>query len=123
MRRPLRWFLFSLLLLSSGSLLGLYPYRAALLPAMDDLASAKSRLAPHLSLFTPAGDGPFATVLVFHGCSGQRQAPGSVQATQYAQADHVFDHDSELATYRSQFAEDAQRQAKRFLSVHLGSAQ
>jgi dienelactone hydrolase len=276
MRRPLRWLLFGLVLLSIGTLLGLYPYRAALLPAMDDLASAKSRLAPHLSLFTPAGDGPFATVLVFHGCSGQRQAlldsvnawllpagyaalfvdsyaargiddwrpvcagkqlwgnqraldvyaalelaaqlpqvddqrlallgfshggwsildalayageaghgfaapgrqglarvkavityypycgfparlrqhiaaqppllmllagqdhvtdhrqclnalqqlaPDSVEVTRYAQADHVFDHDSDLATYRSHFAEDAQRQAKRFLRAHLGSAQ
>ncbi|NQD94310.1 dienelactone hydrolase, partial [Pseudomonas sp. CrR25] len=74
MRRPLRWLLVSLALLSMAALLGLYPYRAALLPERDDLASAKVRLAPHLSLYTPAGSGPFATVLVFHGCSGQRQA-------------------------------------------------
>jgi dienelactone hydrolase len=74
MRRPLRWLLIALALLSIGALLGLYPYRAALLPEADDLASAKARLAPHLRLFTPAGSGPFATVLVFHGCSGQHQA-------------------------------------------------
>lgn len=74
MRRPLRWLLCGLMLLSMSALLGLYPYRAALLPAHDDLARAKARLAPQLSLFTPTGAGPFATVLVFHGCSGQRQA-------------------------------------------------
>ena len=73
MRRPLRWLLIGLVLLSSGAVLGLYPYRAALLPDADNLARAKARLAPHLRLFTPAGEGPFATVLVFHGCSGQRQ--------------------------------------------------
>jgi len=65
----------ALLLLSAGALLGLYPYRAALLPSADDLTTAKTRLAPHLSLFTPAqGNGPFATVLVFHGCNGQSPA-------------------------------------------------
>jgi dienelactone hydrolase len=75
MRNPLRLFLMALLLLSAGALLGLYPYRAALLPSADDLATAKTRLAPHLTLFTPAqGKGPFATVLVFHGCSGQSPA-------------------------------------------------
>ncbi|WP_369958327.1 dienelactone hydrolase family protein [Pseudomonas benzenivorans] len=74
MRRPLRRLLTALALLSIAALAGLYPYRAALLPKADDLSHAKARLAPHLRLFTPEGQGPFATVLVFHGCSGQRQA-------------------------------------------------
>lgn len=77
MRTPLRRLL-SLLLLATASaaLLGLYPYRQALLPVADDLPTARQRLADHLSLYTPAGDGPFPTVLVFHGCSGQ--SPGFV---------------------------------------------
>jgi len=66
-----------LILIATAALLGLYPYRAALLPAADDLASARERLAPHLSLFTPAGDGPFPTVVRLHGCSGQ--SPGFVE--------------------------------------------
>ena len=72
-----RTFSILLILIATAALLGLYPYRAALLPAADDLVSARERLAPHLSLFTPAGEGPFPTVLVFHGCSGQ--SPGFVE--------------------------------------------
>lgn len=274
MRRPFRWIAFGFVSLSLVALLGLYPYRDALLPVDDDLAHAKARLAPHLRLLTPPGDGPFATVLVFHGCSGQRQemvksvtdwvlpagyavlfvdsygargitdwqpvcagkrlwgnqraldvyaalelttdypqidsqrlallgfshggwsildalsyageaghgfsapgqqglarvraavtyypycgfpahlrghlqptipqlmlladqdritdhqqclealqqlAPGSVQIQQYAAADHVFDHESDLATYQPQLAKDAQQRVSRFLRTHLGS--
>lgn len=71
MRTPLRYLLLGLVLLCAGALLGLYPYRAALLPTADDLTQAKRALAPHLTLSTPAGAGPFPTVLAFHGCSGQ----------------------------------------------------
>lgn len=276
MRRPFRWIAYGFVLLSIAALLGLYPYRAALLPGSDDMVRAQLRLAPHMRLFTPPGDGPFATVLVFHGCGGQRPemldsvtrwllpagyaalfvdsygargitdwqpvcagkqlwgnqraldvyaaielaarlpevdgqrlallgfshggwsvldalayagqaghgfgapgnqglarvravvtyypycgfpahlrghlsstppqlmllagqdhitdhrqcldavqqlAPGSVQIQQYAQADHVFDHESDLATYQPQLAKDAQQRVSRFLHSHLGSAQ
>ncbi|WP_271409733.1 dienelactone hydrolase family protein [Pseudomonas sp. Q1-7] len=72
MRTLLKPALIALLLLACAALLGLYPYRDALLPpAISDLPAAEQRLAPHLSLFTPEGAGPFPTVLVFHGCSGQ----------------------------------------------------
>ncbi|MDH4871447.1 dienelactone hydrolase family protein [Pseudomonas sp. BN515] len=71
MRKLLKPALIALLLLACAALLGLYPYRAALLPQTADLPAAEQRLAPHLSLFTPEGTGPFPTVLVFHGCSGQ----------------------------------------------------
>ncbi|MFG5860587.1 dienelactone hydrolase family protein [Metapseudomonas sp. CR1201] len=71
MRNHLKPALIALLLLACAALLGLYPYRAALLPQTADLPAAEQRLAPHLSLFTPEGSGPFPTVLVFHGCNGQ----------------------------------------------------
>ncbi|MHC5347554.1 dienelactone hydrolase family protein [Metapseudomonas furukawaii] len=77
MRRLLKPALIALSLLACAALLGLYPYRAALLPQDMDLAAAEQRLAPHLSLHTPKGAGPFPTVLVFHGCSGQN--PGFVR--------------------------------------------
>ncbi|MBD2837155.1 dienelactone hydrolase family protein [Pseudomonas sp. JM0905a] len=73
MRKLLKPALIALLLLACAALLGLYPYRAALLPQTADLPAAEQRLAPHLSLFTPEGSGPFPTVLVFHGCSGQSE--------------------------------------------------
>ncbi|MCO6055849.1 dienelactone hydrolase family protein [Pseudomonas sp. MOB-449] len=71
MRKLLKPALTALLLLACAALLGLYPYRDALLPKTADLPAAAQRLAPHVSLFTPEGRGPFPTVLVFHGCSGQ----------------------------------------------------
>ncbi|MFC5694341.1 dienelactone hydrolase family protein [Pseudomonas sp. GCM10022186] len=77
MRRFLKPALIALLLLACAALLGLFPYRAALLPQTVDLAAAEQRLAPHLSLFTPEGTGLFPTVLVFHGCNGQN--PGFVR--------------------------------------------
>ncbi|MCY1397476.1 Dienelactone hydrolase family protein [compost metagenome] len=77
MRRLLKPALIALLLLACTALLGLYPYRAALLPQTSDLGAAEQRLGPHLSLFTPDGNGPFPTVVVFHGCNGQ--SPGFVR--------------------------------------------
>lgn len=40
---------------------------------MDSLASRWRRLAPHIEHLAPPGDGPFATVLLFHGCGGVRE--------------------------------------------------
>ena len=75
MRRLLKYFLVGLTLLSCAALLGLYPYRAALLPAAGQTAQLKQHLAEHLTLFTPTrGSAPFPTVLAFHGCGGQRQS-------------------------------------------------
>lgn len=71
MRKLLKPALIALILLACAALLGLYPYRDALLPKTADLPAAEQRLAPYLSVFTPDGDGPFPTVLVFHGCNGQ----------------------------------------------------
>ncbi|MBF7730126.1 dienelactone hydrolase family protein [Pseudomonas sp. N040] len=75
MRTFLRYTLAILTLLSCALLLGLYPYRAALLPAAGQPEQLKQRLAAHLTLVTPPNaTGPFPTVLAFHGCGGQRQS-------------------------------------------------
>ena len=75
MRRFFKYSLIGLVLLSCTALLGLYPYRAALVPQPDQTGQLRERLAEHLTLFTPPqGNGPFATVLAFHGCGGQRQS-------------------------------------------------
>lgn len=39
---------------------------------MDTLQERWARLAPHAELVTPAGRGPFPTVILFHGCGGVR---------------------------------------------------
>jgi len=39
---------------------------------LDTLAERWAALAPHASWATPAGEGPFPTVLLFHGCGGRR---------------------------------------------------
>lgn len=77
MRRLLKPLLIFLAIAAGAASLGLYPYRDALFPQVADLDAASTRLAPHLTLRTPAGKGPFPTVLVFHGCSGQ--SPGFVK--------------------------------------------
>jgi dienelactone hydrolase len=75
MRRFFKYSLIGLVLLSCAALLGLYPYRAALLPSADEAALLKQRLAENLTLYTPKqGSGPYPTVLAFHGCGGQRQS-------------------------------------------------
>lgn len=75
MRKLFKYSLIGLTLLSCAALLGLYPYRAALLPQPVQPAQLKQDLADHLTLFTPPqGSGPFPTVLAFHGCGGQRQS-------------------------------------------------
>ena len=75
MRRFLKYSLAVLTLLSCAALLGLYPYRAALLPQSAQPGLIKQQLAEHLTLFTPKDvPGPFPTVLAFHGCGGQRQS-------------------------------------------------
>ncbi|AQR60299.1 hypothetical protein BZG35_00490 [Brevundimonas sp. LM2] len=40
---------------------------------MDSARQRWQRLAPEAELLTPAGRGPFPTVLIFHGCGGVRQ--------------------------------------------------
>ncbi len=81
MRKSFAYSLTGVILLSAIALLAMYPYRAALLPATDDLQQAEAKLAPHLQLFTPTDQpGPFPTVLAFHGCSGQN--PGYVNDLQ-----------------------------------------
>lgn len=75
MRRLLTYTLAGLTLLSCAVLLGLYPYRAALLPQSEPPELLKQQLAAHLSLYTPPqACGPFPTVLAFHGCGGQRDS-------------------------------------------------
>lgn len=75
MRKLIKYSLISLTLISCVALLGLYPYRAALLPDAGTPGQVKQQLEKHLTLFTPAqGSGPFPTVLAFHGCGGQRDS-------------------------------------------------
>jgi dienelactone hydrolase len=75
MRTFIRYLLISLTLLGCALLLGLYPYRAALLPAAGQPQQLKQRLTEHLTLVTPPhAAGPFPTVLAFHGCGGQRDS-------------------------------------------------
>lgn len=75
MRAYLKYGLAALILLGSLLLLGLYPYRAALLPPADDPGQLRDALASHLKLFIPPdGTAPFPTVLAFHGCGGQRES-------------------------------------------------
>ncbi len=75
MRTFIKYSLITLTLISCVALLGLYPYRAALLPDTNPAQPLKQRLAEHLTLFTPeSGSGPFPTVLAFHGCGGQRDS-------------------------------------------------
>jgi dienelactone hydrolase len=75
MRTFIKYCLITLTLISCIALLGLYPYRAALLPVADPAQQIKQQLAEHLTLFTPEnGNGPFPTVLAFHGCGGQRES-------------------------------------------------
>lgn len=73
MRTFIKYGLIMLLLISCVVLLGLFPYRSALLPDAGPAQPLKQRLAEHLTLFTPdGGNAPFPTVLAFHGCGGQR---------------------------------------------------
>ena len=75
MRAYLKYGLAALILLGSLLLLGLYPYRAALLPPADEPGQLRDALARHLKLFIPPdGNRPFPTVLAFHGCGGQRES-------------------------------------------------
>lgn len=75
MRKLIKYTLAGLTLLSCAALLGLYPYRAALLPPAVKSGQIKLQLAEHLTLFTPKDEkGPFPTVLAFHGCGGQRES-------------------------------------------------
>lgn len=75
MGRLFKYSLVALAVLGCAALLGLYPYRTALLPPAGEAGQLKQQLAEHLTLFTPQQDrGPFPTVLAFHGCGGQRQS-------------------------------------------------
>jgi dienelactone hydrolase len=75
MARFFKYSLAVLTLLSCAALLGLYPYRAALLHAVVEPDQLKLQLAENLTLFMPENaTGPFPTVLVFHGCGGQRES-------------------------------------------------
>ena len=41
-------------------------------PRLDTLAARWARLEPHLEIVRPPGEGPWPTVLMFHGCGGRR---------------------------------------------------
>ncbi|MCJ8169559.1 dienelactone hydrolase family protein [Atopomonas sediminilitoris] len=60
----------------AASLVGFWPYRAALFPTPSQQEASMARLKDALT-FVPASDQVGPTVLVFHGCSGQ--TPGFFQ--------------------------------------------
>ena len=53
-----------------GMVAGLWPYARALFPEDRTREAVNDLLSPWYEIYRPEGDGPFPTVLLFHGCGG-----------------------------------------------------
>ena len=59
-----------ILLAIIGMVAGLWPYARALFPEERTREAVSDLLSPWYEIYRPEGDGPFPTVLLFHGCGG-----------------------------------------------------